>query len=249
MKTAHTIGALSIRLLSAIAILCLLGLAVLTALVIAAHHAPGDWLILTIAMAVRTTFMTHAISVLTFIGSAVPTMIICAVLSLVELRHAMQEPAFRQATTSRQRLLPVVQSAWPLLAFGGAVGFDILMRIAIGRLPPEVERIEQLLPEVQMSFQRYSFPSGHACTVLVTYGALSVIAWRTPVVKWVTLVFAIFTIAGVGFGRLYLGVHWPSDVLAGYFLGTFWLMLALMVRRYLDSVKTAQYDGLRVESK
>ncbi|MCL4505109.1 MAG: phosphatase PAP2 family protein [Chloroflexi bacterium] len=236
------------RLPVIIILLCLVALSALTIIVVSGRNAPGDLQVLAAAISARTTFLTQAISVLTFIGSAVPAMVVCLLLSLMELRRVVKATAISRSSLHRQDIVIIIAAAWPLIAFCGAVGIDILMRVLIGRLPPDVERIQQLLPEIRAPFQQFSFPSGHACTVLVTYGALSVIAWRTPVIRWVTLTFAALTIVGVGYGRLYLGVHWPSDVLAGYLLGTTWLMLALIARRHINSGRTAQDYELRVES-
>ena len=120
----------------------------------------------------------------------------------------------------------VLQAAWPLVAFVGAQGTNIVLRICIARMRPDVDYISHLLPEIQADFQRFCYPSGHAGAALVAYLALARVTWRIPYVRWMTLSFAVLVIAGVGFGRVYLGVHWPSDVLAGYVLGSLWLVIA-----------------------
>ena len=62
----------------------------------------------------------------------------------------------------------------------------------------------------------YSFPSGHSQGVATFYPYL----WRRyPQIAW--KVFGILMILGIGFSRLYLGIHWPGDVLAGWALGLF----------------------------
>jgi undecaprenyl-diphosphatase len=75
-----------------------------------------------------------------------------------------------------------------------------------------------------------AFPSGHAMTAMVSCGLL---LWllrrygvRGPLWK-VSVVAAAVSVAGVGFTRLYLGVHWPSDVLGGWLLGACWVALAI----------------------
>jgi undecaprenyl-diphosphatase len=73
----------------------------------------------------------------------------------------------------------------------------------------------------------YSFPSGHAITSICFYGVLSLIlssATRSAArrrVLWITTVLLILLI---GFSRIYLGVHYPTDVLGGYVLGIAWLI-------------------------
>jgi undecaprenyl-diphosphatase len=127
------------------------------------------------------------------------------------------------------------RTAWPVIAFLGALGSNIVLRIAIGRMRPDVDYIAQLLPELQADFQRYSYPSGHASTGLIAYTAFAIIAWRKPAIRWIALISTVLIIAGTGFGRVYLGVHWPSDVLAGYLLGAAWLSLALTMVHLVPS--------------
>ena len=71
-----------------------------------------------------------------------------------------------------------------------------------------------------------AFPSGHSAQAVAFYGALAWLAWelgqprRTRV--WACCVAATIAFA-VGLSRVYLGVHWPSDVLSGWLLGIGWL--------------------------
>ncbi len=74
----------------------------------------------------------------------------------------------------------------------------------------------------------FSFPSGHALGSLVLYGFLAyVLAIQSPKsAHWLYSVAAAI-IAAIGASRLYLGVHWPTDVLAGYAVGFLWLMVCI----------------------
>jgi membrane-associated phospholipid phosphatase len=72
----------------------------------------------------------------------------------------------------------------------------------------------------------YSFPSGHAFGALCFYGVLAVILTtrvRGAAAKWSIWTGAAFLIAMIGFSRIYLGVHYPSDVIAGYCAGAVWV--------------------------
>jgi len=72
----------------------------------------------------------------------------------------------------------------------------------------------------------YSFPSGHALISLCFYSLLAGIIslqWRKTWQRAITWALAICAIATIGFSRIYLGVHWPSDVLAGYAAALMWM--------------------------
>ena len=76
----------------------------------------------------------------------------------------------------------------------------------------------------------YAFPSGHTTTATVGYGlAAALLIVLFPRVRAVIAVAAVVLIAGVGLSRTYLGVHWPTDVLGGWALGTSWLALGALL--------------------
>src|ERR687889_335489 len=76
----------------------------------------------------------------------------------------------------------------------------------------------------QASF--YSFPSGHATVAVGLYGMLTlVLAYRLRgAARWAVVVSGIFVVLLIGFSRLYLGVHYPTDVVAGYLAALLWLV-------------------------
>jgi undecaprenyl-diphosphatase len=71
----------------------------------------------------------------------------------------------------------------------------------------------------------------------VAFAALAVLAWPHARWRYPVLVTTGIIIFGVGFGRPYLGVHWPSDVLGGYLLGLCWLALALSLKARIGAKK------------
>jgi undecaprenyl-diphosphatase len=109
------------------------------------------------------------------------------------------------------------------IAAVGAGFLNFILKAGFGRDRPEL-----WARTVEAGFS--SFPSGHAMTSLVIYGAIayllvrSVKGWR----RWLVVVLAALLIGAIGFSRLYLGVHWPTDVMAGYTAGLVWLIACII---------------------
>lgn len=72
-----------------------------------------------------------------------------------------------------------------------------------------------------MKFKSYSFPSGHAFGSIVLYGFLAYLAWRylPAPFNYLLSLASVGLIALIGVSRVYLGAHFPTDVLAGWLLG------------------------------
>ena len=208
-----------------IAAICLTLLILLTIPVALHINLPGDMALVRVAVGLRNNFITQVVGVLTFMGSALPALAICVALGMTDwLRDA------QPANLNLRRVMEphrVWRAAWPIVAYVGALITNIALRIIIGRLRPDVAYIPHAFPELQADFQRFSYPSGHAGATLVTFAALAIVIWRYPAARWPVLVACALIIVGVGFGRVYLGVHWPSDVLAGFLIGCVWLGLAV----------------------
>ena len=107
-----------------------------------------------------------------------------------------------------------------ILSFVGGVGFNSLLKLFFGRPRPLV------FPPLSVE-TTFSFPSGHAMSAVVFYGLLAILLWREK--KHIWAIFSGLWVFLVALSRVYLGVHFPSDVLASLALGTIWLLLLLFV--------------------
>jgi undecaprenyl-diphosphatase len=121
----------------------------------------------------------------------------------------------------------------PLVAIFGSAPINFGLRYACGRVRPGVAYIPHRAPELSHPFQRWSYPAGHSMTATICYGVIVYCLFcfrrRTPSPRWTGWLLALFGLglAAIGFSRIYLGVHWPTDVLGGYLLGGAWLALCI----------------------
>jgi membrane-associated phospholipid phosphatase len=82
-----------------------------------------------------------------------------------------------------------------------------------------------------------SFPSGHALMSMTFYGLLIYITWhsvKNVKLKWSLISFLFLLILLIGFSRIYLRVHYTSDVIAGFSMGWLWIVVSLKVLRRIE---------------
>jgi len=110
------------------------------------------------------------------------------------------------------------------LALGGGLLLNKALKLAFARPRPV---LDWPAAEVQHTF---SFPSGHAMATATLATVLILLAWRgqsgPPRWRWPAATLAVGFALLVGVSRVYLGVHHPSDVAAGWAMGVAWPMLA-----------------------
>ena len=101
------------------------------------------------------------------------------------------------------------------------------------------EIIHRVRPPADMAFiveNSFSFPSGHATIAVALYGFIIYILFRefgSRLHRFFILLFGVLLIFLVGLSRLYLGVHFFSDVVGGYLLGLIWLIIGIFVSEVL----------------
>ena len=109
-------------------------------------------------------------------------------------------------------------------------------------------------PEVRLvDVGGWSFPSGHSMGSLIVYGMLAyvlVVAVRDHWAKRAMVAMLVILVGAIGFSRVYLGAHWPTDVLAGYAAGTAWLAGCITasetLRRRREDDKVTGWQGDKV---
>ena len=87
-----------------------------------------------------------------------------------------------------------------------------------------------------------SFPSGHAIMAVTFYGLLIYILQHSITIdwlKWSVTFLVIVLIISIGFSRIYLRVHYASDVAAGFIIGLLWLLISLAVLKWLEGYVTS----------
>jgi len=103
----------------------------------------------------------------------------------------------------------------------GAAVLNFVLKLIFERTRPDLW--QQLVTETS-----YSFPSGHAMISAALALSVIVICWKTRY-RWLAFIAGSLFIAVIGFSRLYLGVHYPTDILAGWIVSAAWLSIVVII--------------------
>ncbi|MEO7028290.1 MAG: phosphatase PAP2 family protein [Acidobacteriaceae bacterium] len=110
-----------------------------------------------------------------------------------------------------------------LAAMLGASALDTALKLHFKRVRPDVAW-------AFVHEHSFSFPSGHSVLAVALYGTLVYLGIRFARPAWLRvgmILGAALLIFGIGYSRMYLGVHYPSDVAAGYMVGCMWLVTVI----------------------
>ncbi len=149
----------------------------------------------------------------------IPVMMVGAVAAVCAIRKKWIEAIFVIATLSSSVIAGV-------------------LKMLIGRpRPPGLSMDPYALFE---SFNQYAYPSGHVLFFVVFFGFLVFLAHKyfAGTERVITISFFITLVLLIGPSRLYLGQHWLSDVVGSYIIGTFWLLILIMIYKQVLSEKT-----------
>ncbi|QHS24560.1 phosphatase PAP2 family protein [Virgibacillus sp. MSP4-1] len=120
---------------------------------------------------------------------------------------------------------------WRILYFAVAmIGISVLTTVLKGLY-------ERKRPSILAEYDGtgFSFPSGHSTGSMVFYGFLIYLTIRSGLhayVKWLIYLLLVIIILAIGFSRIYLNVHYATDVIAGYLIGLIWLVSCVLVLEY-----------------
>jgi undecaprenyl-diphosphatase len=130
----------------------------------------------------------------------------------------------------------------PVIAIGGVLLMFVLKNL-FNRPRPLIPLLEPV--------KGLSFPSGHALMSMAFYGLLIFIVWenvKNRKTKWVLTIGLLFFILLIGFTRIYLRVHYFSDVLAGFAAGIIWLSVSIYTMRRMEKFSRRKLDPALIET-
>lgn len=163
----------------------------------------------------RHPLLTHAFRAVTILGDPllVATIVIATCIALIRRHHVALAVGFVLATA------------------GTGLTTRLIKHLIERDRPPELAHL--------VDAGGYAFPSGHSAQAVACYGALAIIVAVTSGKRNVqtgAMIGAATIALAVGASRLYLGVHWPADVLVGWLVGIGWLTLLTMAGWSLRSI-------------
>jgi undecaprenyl-diphosphatase len=117
-----------------------------------------------------------------------------------------------------------------IIALCGSAILNLLLKYFFQRTRPEIHRLVEI--------EGYSFPSGHAMNACTVYTIIAFLLWHniaTKTGRTILIIVSAIMILSIGISRIYLGVHYPSDIIGGYLASGFWITIAIWYfQKYQD---------------
>jgi undecaprenyl-diphosphatase len=146
-----------------------------------------------------------------FLGDGwMPVILVLAVAAVCALKRKWVEAVFVVATLTSGILAGV-------------------LKMLVGRSRPPSFSLNP--NDIFQSFNQYAYPSGHVMFFVVFFGFVAFLAWKHLAgwMRWTIISVCAALIVLIGPSRIYLGEHWVSDVIGSYIIGTFWLIILILL--------------------
>lgn len=175
-----------------------------------------DKIVITAIQGMESPWLTQVMLFFTWLGSS-PQVLVIAVITMLFLFFGLKH---------RKEL-------WLfLISCSGSALLNILLKAKFLRQRPTLHR---LIEETG-----YSFPSGHSMAAFTLYFTIAFLIWKhmpNTFSRVLTILASAFLIVIIGVSRIYLGVHYPSDVVGAYFISGCWSSLCIITYQYLLEYK------------
>jgi len=205
-----------------ISLVCATGFALIAILVGEQNIAGFDNRLISLIQGQENVVLTPIMKFFTFIGSGLPITIITIIIMVV--------------------LYAVLKFRWELLFFVGVIAgsalLNVVLKLIFHRARPTLHRIVEA--------NGYSFPSGHSMTAFTLYGVLCFLLWkhaRVAFTRVLLIIIGSIMIVAIGVSRIYLGVHYPSDVVGGYLASGTWLAVSIWIYQRMLDKRSAKVRG------
>lgn len=198
-------------------VLLLLGFSTLTYHVGNGGTNKIDQYVLNLFKSIEFDFLTTVMKVLSFIGDTIPVMTISIILLFV---------FFKLYKKTHEIILFII-------VITGSTVLNQSLKFLLKRGRPIADLV---------SVDGFSYPSGHTMAAVSLYGIITYIFWRHIKIRAVRLpliVLSTLMIFLISFSRIYLGVHYPSDVLGAFLVSGAWLCVTICFYQHLmDNYKS-----------
>ncbi len=194
-------------------IIPLLGFIVVTYFVVTERVLPFDENIIKIVLTFEHPIVTKGMLMMSFIGNTWPVIIISFIFILIIYK------VYRKRHEVTLFIFVLI----------GSTVLNQLLKYWLKRERPVFDPI--------VTESGFSYPSGHSMAALSLYGIITFLFWRhipTSLGRKLLIAFTAFMILSIGFSRIYLRVHFPTDVIGAYLLSGFWLFITIWFYQYLQ---------------
>lgn len=140
---------------------------------------------------------------------------------------------FKTVTEFGDAIILIIITLLILLVFkertiGFLVAINLVLSFVLGQIVKLIFIRERPTINVLIDIGGYSFPSGHSTVSMAFYGFLIYLCYKkidNKILKWFLIILQALLILIIGYSRIYLGAHFPSDVIAGFSLGLSFLII------------------------